>query len=154
MNILNMITTGIINLNLEASNKIDAIKKIAILLDKENRLKDFDKFIEDVLKREAIESTNMEIGVAIPHSNSPYIKQSSIAIGRMKEPIDWEDGEAPVRTIFLFAVSSEEEGITHLDVIAKTAVILIDDDFIDFLQTTTSSMDLIEKINDLIGEQQ
>lgn len=152
MNILNMINTGIINLNLEASNKIDAIKEIALLLDKENRLTDFNKFIEDVLKREVIESTNMDIGVAIPHSNSPFVKQTSIAIGRMKEPINWEDGGDPVRCIFLFAVSSEEEGITHLDVIAKTAVILIDDDFIEFLLTTTSSKDLLEKINDLIGE--
>ena len=148
-----MINTDIINLNLEANNKIDAIKEIAIMLDKKNRLNDFNKFIEDVLKREAIESTNMDIGVAIPHSNTPYIKQTSIGIGRMKDPIDWEDGGDPVRTIFLFAVSSEEEGITHLDIIAKTAVILIDDDFIAFLQTTTSSKDLLEKINELIGDQ-
>ncbi len=153
MNISNMIDTGIINLNLEASNKIDAIKEMAILLDKKNRLNDFDQFIEDVLKREAIESTNMEMGVAIPHSSSPYVKQTSIAIGRMKEPINWGDGESPVRSIFLFAVSSEEEGITHLDVIAKTAVMLIDDDFIEFLQTTTRSKDLLEKINELIGGQ-
>ncbi len=153
MKILNMINTGIINLNLEARSKIDAIREIALMLDKENRIKDFDQFIQDVLKRESLETTNMDIGVAIPHSNSPFVKQTSIAIGRMKEPIDWEDGESPVRTIFLFAVSSEEKGITHLDIIAKTAVILIDDDFIEFLQTTTSSQDLLEKINDLIGEQ-
>lgn len=152
MDISNMINAGIINLNLEASNKIDAIKEIAKMLDNENRLNDFNKFIEDVLKREAIESTNMDIGVAIPHSNSTYIKQASIGIGRMKDPIDWEDGGELVRTIFLFAVSSEDESITHLDVIAKTAVILIEDDFIEFLQTTTSSKDLLEEIIELIGE--
>ena len=153
MNIINMINTGIINLNLEASNKIDAIREIGTLLDKQNRLNDFDKFIEDVLKREAIESTNMDIGVAIPHSNSPYTKQTSIAIGRMKEPINWEEGETPVRCIFLFAVSSEEKGFTHLDLISKIAVMLIDDDFIEFLQTTTSSTELLKKITDLLGEQ-
>ncbi len=151
MDILHMINTDIINLNLSATNKLDAIKEIALMLEKDNRLNDFDKFIEDVYKRESVESTNMEMGVAIPHSHSQYVKQTSIAIGRMAEAIDWEDGEAPVRSIFLFAVSSEEEGISHLDVIAKTAVILIDDDFIEFLHTTNSDKELLDKINELIG---
>lgn len=153
MNVLTMINTNIINLNLQAKNKLDAIEQIAEMLQADNRLNDFDNFVADVFKREKIESTNMDIGVAIPHSNSPYVKKTSIAIARMNEAIDWEDGEEPVRSIFLFAVSSEEVGVSHLDIIAKTAVILIDDDFIEFLNKVDDKQELIDRINEMIGGQ-
>ncbi len=151
MDISKMLDAETINLHSDSINKYDAIKEMANMLYKSKRINDLTKFIEDVFKREKLESTNMDMGVAVPHSNSIFVDKTSIAIVRFKKEIDWEDGGEPVRCIFLFAVSKNEKGITHLDIIAKIAEILIDDDFIDFLNKTDNSKELINKINDLIG---
>lgn len=39
--------------------------------------------------REKMSATNIGAGIAIPHANSKFIKQSAIAIATLKEPLDW-----------------------------------------------------------------
>lgn len=146
MELKELMDVELINLNLEANNKYETIKELAQMLYIKGYLNDLNDFIEDVFKREQTESTNMDIGVAIPHSNSIYVKKTSVVIARLNHKIKWDDDGEQVRYIFLFAVSSQDKGISHLDLISKIAEILVDDDFIDFLKHTNSSKELLEKI--------
>lgn len=141
----------LINLNLNAKTKKEAINVIAKMLYENNRISDLSGFIENVYKREKLESTNMGGGIAIPHSISDFVNKASIAIGRFNDPVDWEDGEDPISYIFLFAVSPLEKGITHLELISQMAVILIDEDFINFLHKTNDKEMLFNKISELLG---
>lgn len=140
-----------VNLNMSAKSKYDAIRKMGQMLYDTGRIKSIDKFIEDVFKREEVETTNMDIGVAIPHSQANVIKRTSISIVKLSKEISWEDYGEPVKIIFLIAVSPTDKGIKHLEVISKIAEILIDDKFIQFLKKTRNSRKLLKRMNKLIG---
>ena len=151
MNLKKMMNVDMIDLNLKASNKKETIEKMAQLLFGLRRISFPEVFVSDVFKRENTETTNMDMGVAIPHSHSPSIKETSIVIARLNEEISWEDYGEPVKVIFLLAVSPADKGVEHLEVISKIAELLIDKKFIDFLKKTKNPRKLLKRINKLIG---
>jgi len=157
VNFNEVINPSTINLNIGAETKEAAIGKMADILVKEKRIKEKEKevFIEDILKREQLESTNMGIGVAIPHGKSSSVLKNSIAIARLVEPILWDStrGGKPVRIIFLLAVcDGENKNKVHLELISKVAALLMQEKFLNTLFTTESKTELIDQIFNLIGE--
>ncbi|MDA3847442.1 MAG: fructose PTS transporter subunit IIA [Vallitaleaceae bacterium] len=139
-------------LDMEVTDKNQALNKLATALDKSGRLHSLKGFMVDVKKRESIESTNMEMGVAIPHSKCEAIAVSSVAMARLKEPIDWEDGGSLVKYVFLLAVSPEDDGITHLEVISKIAELLIEESFLSLLSTAIDGMTIITYIQNYMAQ--
>jgi PTS system nitrogen regulatory IIA component len=61
-----------------------------------------ERFLEAILLREELTSTGIGKGIALPHAKLPIYKEFFIAIGILKEAIEWDaiDG-APVRLVFL-----------------------------------------------------
>ena len=66
-----------------------------------------DGFEESVLEREARVSTAMH-GVALPHPLKFYSTQSKIAVGILKEPVQWsEKDKAPVQIVLLMGLADD-----------------------------------------------
>ncbi len=141
----------IVDLDMEAQTKDEALKKMAQMLYNDGRIFTLDRFVQDVYERESLETTNMDIGVAIPHSKSDDIKKTSVALVRLKKEISWEDFGEPVKVIFLLAVSPNDDGVEHLELIAKIAELLIDERFVDKLYKTRNTRRLLKRINRMIG---
>ena len=144
----------IIDLNMEANSQEEAVRRLGELLLKDGRIDDLDLFVEDVLEREVLESTNMDIGVAIPHGTSRAIRANSIAIGRLINPIEWNKGEnkQKVKVVFLMAIVSENRDRTHLELLSKMATLLLKEQFIRVLFNTTDKQELLNTVNDLLKE--
>jgi fructose PTS system EIIA component len=152
-----VITEETILFDLDAATKDEVLGKMAQRLFETGRIDDYDVFLCDVLEREKIESTDMGIGVTIPHGKSIAVQKTSVVIGRLTKPIRWkeeqEEEEKPVFAIFLLAVpSSDENGSMHLELISKVATLLIDDDFVETLRTTPSEKTLLQTIETYLGE--
>lgn len=150
-----VINPSTIDLNMEANSKEEAIEKLADILIKEKRIKEKEAFIEDILERENLETTNMGMGVAIPHGRSLSVMKNTIAIARLIQPIRWDSkhGGKPVRIIFLLAVCDDaNKNRVHLELISKVAALLIQENFLKTLFTTESKTELIDQIFELIGE--
>ena len=152
MNLGKMMSRSIIDLQLDASSKKDAIMQMSNMLFEDGRLSSRAMFIEDVYTREELETTNMDMGVAIPHSKSQAIKKTSVALARLKNEISWEDYGEPVKIIFMLAVSPNDKGTEHLEVISKIAELLIDDKFLKMLKKTKNINKILKRINKLVGK--
>lgn len=151
-----VLSPATINLKMEVHKREEAIEKLAEMLLKEKRITEKEVFIEDILNREEIESTNMGMGVAIPHGKSTAVLKNSIAIGRLSKPMVWDDNkdENPVSVIFLLAVRDDaERDKAHLELISKLATLLLKEKFLYTLFTTKSKIELIDQMNVLIGEE-
>ena len=150
MNIENVINCELFNLSLTAESKIEAINQLIDLLYKSGRISDKDQFLLEVLEREDTESTDLGFGVAIPHGRCSAVIKPSVAIGKLTTPVAWndsdEDQEVPVYGIFLMASSPDNKGVSHMEIIAKVAALLIDDDFVAFFRENTSEKRLLEII--------
>jgi PTS system fructose-specific IIA component len=151
VDIIKVINKNRINLNLEATNKKEAIESLADLLLTDGVLISKEDFVKDVYLREEEGETGIGGGIAIPHGKSDSVLKTSLAIGRTKEPIEWEslDGE-PIRCIILFAVRQVDRTSTHVKLLAQVAGALADDDVISSLLTKESPEEIIDLFKDVI----
>lgn len=97
-------------LDLEAETKEEAIKQLADLLYKSERVMDLKLFLTDVFNRESLGFTGAGKGIAIPHGISEAVNDVTIVVGKTRQPVYWDTGdeideeEKKVSLIILFAV--------------------------------------------------
>lgn len=77
----------------------------------------------ELLKREALGSTGMGNGVAIPHARLPMVTRPHGIMARLKPPVDFDaiDGQ-PVDLVFLLLLPAppEPDHLTALALVART----------------------------------
>lgn len=143
----NVINESIIDLNIEAIDKDDAIKQMASMLYQNNYITNVDGFIDDVNQRESMGLTGMGNGVAIPHGESDYVNKIGIAIGRLTKKIDWESlDEQPITLIFLFCVNKEKYQSEHLKMLTEIAKKLADDELLEKLKSVSCKKEFVNKL--------
>lgn len=134
MNVLEILSEDLIDMDLAASNKDEAIRLLSEKLYKKGNIANLDKFIEAVYEREAIGETGMGSQIAIPHGLSNQVIKASVAIGKVNTPLEWESlDDEPVRMVFLIAASTDELEKTHLQMLAQLASILAYKEHVDTL---------------------
>lgn len=148
MNIRELINANMIKLNLEAKDKNEVIEKLACILEEQGKLNDKELYINDVLDREKESTTGVGRLVAIPHGKSDGVKETSIVFARMKEGVDWDslDGQ-PVKLVFLLAVKNQDACDTHLRILSKIAMNLMEDDFIEGLLSANNEDEILNLID-------
>ncbi|MFD1901220.1 PTS sugar transporter subunit IIA [Enterococcus termitis] len=142
--IADVINKDLINLELNASNKQEAILELTQMLYKKGIVTNAKDFSNDVFYRENEGMTGLGQGVAIPHGKSDSVIKTSLVVGRTQEPIEWESlDEKPVTIIILFAVKNTDANTMHIKLLQKVAMLLADEAFIEQLHTVNSKEDML-----------
>jgi mannitol/fructose-specific phosphotransferase system IIA component (Ntr-type) len=104
---------------------------------------DVDEVVEGAMAREAVGSTGIGHGIAIPHCRTDLVKNISCAFGRCAEGLDFEslDGEA-VHSVFLLLTPNDQKE-QHLHLMKNFAGIIRRENFCDFLSQTIDAEGLI-----------
>lgn len=123
-----IITSDLINLDIELHDRTEVINHIVEKMDKHNRTSDKSKLLEDIFLREGEGPTSMGMGVAIPHAQSDSVIKASVIFLRLKEEIDWND-DSNIRLIFGICVPSLNTDNQHLKILANIARSLLNEDF-------------------------
>jgi len=152
LNEIEIINTGLINFSPNGRTKTAVIKEMTEMLKSDGRVSDVSAFCANVFEREGISSTDTGIGVAIPHGKGTFVECSSVAICRFDEGLVWD--RTPVKAVFLLAVDDDEEGLAHLELIAKVSTMLMDDDFLELLFTASSDKILFNEIKKRLEEEE
>ena len=144
VNISQYLKSELINLNLKASTKEEAIRNLAEVLRGESKVTDFDQFISDIFEREGLGTTGIGFSLALPHARSKAVQSFVIAIGRLREGIDFKslDGE-PVKLVFLMGTPKDEvQG--YLKVLAHLTRLLKKESFRSPLFDVKTPQELID----------
>lgn len=110
----------VIILNGSAQTKEEALTDIAQLMLTKKSVND--KFLENVLKREEVYPTGLlvnGVGIAIPHTDSEYVKKSQLGFMSLKTPVVFNemgtlDKEVKVSLIFMLALKEAHEQLSML----------------------------------------
>ncbi len=122
MNVAEVLTKERIELNLSAKTKEEALKKLADILQKSGALADEDAFLKDVFAREQISTTGIGNGIAIPHGKSSSVKETTVAIGRLSDDVEWESvDDMPVKLVVLLAVNDADKTGVHVKLLSEMA---------------------------------
>ena len=135
LDLARVISSDTIKLEMEATTKEGAIRELTQMLFDVGKIADMDAFIEDVYYREKLGVTGCGNGIAIPHGKSKSVIRTSLAIGRTKQPIEWESlDDKPVNFIILFAVTEEDKNSNHVRLLSQVATKLGDDEVCERLK--------------------
>ena len=122
MNVAEVVKRERIAENLSAKTKEEALAKLTDLLFESGALSDKDAFLKDVLDREAVSTTGIGNGIAIPHGKSANVKETTVAIGRLENEVEWESvDDKPVKLIVLLAVNEEDKTGVHVKLLSGMA---------------------------------
>lgn len=145
MALVDILNEKIIDLDIEAENKDEALHHLSKLLKEQNYIDDIDIFVKDIYERESEGKTGIGNSIAIPHGKSSSVKNIGIAIGRTKNPIDWESiDDKPISLIFLFCVSDNNDyARNHLLLLAEIAGKLGNDEQVEKLRKATNKEEIV-----------
>lgn len=134
---------SIILLDVDKKTKSDVIEYVATKLHEHGKICDLKKYIEAVKERELEITTGFGNGIAIPHGKTDAVSESCFAFAKLNSPVDWNsmDGK-PVDMLFLLAIPEKEAGTTHLRLLSKIAMAIMDEDFILKLKEANTEEEL------------
>lgn len=148
MDIGEILDEELIDLNMTAATKDEAIRELSVLLYKKGNVKDIESFVKDVYLREAEGQTGLGSGIAIPHGKSDAVQVTSIAVGRTRADLAWESlDDLPVHVVILFAVRNVDKTTIHLRLLAQVATALADDDTLQRLLSTEDKAEVIRLLS-------
>ena len=138
----------LIDLNLSVHNKSEAIEAMVEQLYADGKVSDKEVFLNDVFEREKEGMTGIGNYIAIPHGKSDAVQITSIAVGRLKNEIEWESlDKKPVKMIILFAVRDEDKTDLHLKLLSEVAMALADDNTLVRLLETNDKQEIVHLLS-------
>lgn len=147
MDLKNVINRENVLVDIEGTTKEEVLKALCNQLFNTGYINDVDDFYADVLAREEEGLTGLGKGIAIPHGKSESVINTTIAIGKTKQPIEWGSlDDKPVEVILLFAVKNSDAITTHIKLLQKVAIMLADDEFLVALQKAENEDELFGMI--------
>ncbi len=119
MLLTDLITPERIGIPLAASDKDELLRELVDLVTRHDRVDDPVDVLRAVREREAVLSTGIGHGVAIPHGKSPAMPELRMAAGRTARPVDFDalDGQ-PVQLFFLL-VGPESAAGPHIKALSR-----------------------------------
>jgi PTS system fructose-specific IIA component len=134
----------LVNLELQAKSKAEAIRELIELLYQEGKVDDSTLFLQDVYEREAEGRTGIGNRVVVRYCKSDVVAVSSIAIGRSEWGLMWDSfDDRLVRIVILFAMSKEEQTKLHLGLSGMITSALADERIVERLLLTEDKKEVV-----------
>lgn len=113
---------------LEATTKEDLLRELVSLVTNGQSPQVQEDVLRAVRDREAVLSTGIGYGVAIPHGKSSNVRELSLAAGRARAPVQFDalDGQ-PVSLLFLL-IGPESAAGPHIKALSRISRIVRRDD--------------------------
>ena len=141
-------TPGMVILELDAADKIDAATQLAERMHAAGRISDLEGFLKHVNAREHQLATGLPGGIGLPHARSEFVDRISIAVGVTKfgHALDFGAADGPATLILLIATPASSFS-DHLEVLATLARSLSKESFRESLRRAHDPEVISELIN-------
>jgi PTS system nitrogen regulatory IIA component len=124
MRLSELLNTQAITTRLHARSKREAIAELVELLEKAHGIDSHGEILDRVLRREAMMSTGIGNGIAIPHGKARLVDRLVAACGVSAEGIEYESADGEPATLFVLLVAPESGGALHVKVLANISRLL------------------------------
>jgi len=146
MNLSDFMHKDLILIDLLSDTKEDIIEELICSIIKTGFTDSEEPLYKAILDREALGSTAIGKGVAIPHAETTSVKEKIIVFGRSKKGIDFNAIDGKPVHLFFMIISPHREISPHLKILARIFRFLKDKTFRDALMNAKSSEDIMELI--------
>ncbi len=148
MQIMEFLSKKAILTDIKSTSKEEVIQEMVDYLieagdvEKRNR----NKLIDALMSREALGSTAIGQGIAIPHAKCDCVDKLVAAFGLSKKGVDFDSLDGELAYIFFLLVAPQDSAGPHLKALARISRLLKDKYFRDTLRNCTDEKSVIKVI--------
>jgi len=150
MQIMDFLSKKAIVTDIKSTKKADVIRELvdALIGAGEVEKRHRNKLIEALMAREALGSTAIGQGIAIPHAKSDSVSKLVAAFGLSKKGIDFDSLDGDLAFIFFLLLAPQDSAGPHLKALARISRLLKDKYFRDTLHSCTDEKSIIKIITE------
>ena len=147
MKIQDLLQKNAMILSLNATNKADAISEMVQKLVDTGYVTDYDTFKDGILAREALTTTGLGDGIAMPHSKNAAVKEAVVLFAKKDGGLDYESLDGQPTDLFFMIAAPDGANDTHLAALAELSKYLMKDGFADSLRATSTPDQVLAAFN-------
>jgi nitrogen PTS system EIIA component len=110
--------------DIKAIDKDGVLREFARLLKAAGKVREEDGIVRVLAEREALGSTGIGDGVAIPHGKVRGLREIVVAFGRSRNGVDFQSLDGKPVTLFFLLLTPDDNSGDHLKVLARISRIL------------------------------
>lgn len=119
MKISDMMAEGLVIEDLSGGSKLEVLRELSGLLQGSGVVSDKEGLTQVLIAREALGSTGIGDGIAIPHGKIKGLKQMVLAFGRSRKGVDFDSLDGEPAHLFFMLVAPEDAPGDHLKALAR-----------------------------------
>jgi PTS system nitrogen regulatory IIA component len=146
MKIMDILVRDAVILDVESGAKEGLLAEMARALAKSVPALDPDRLLEVLMEREALQSTGIGEGVAIPHGKIAGLETLVASFARCREGLDFDSIDGQPTQLFFLLVVPEHSGGAHLKALARISRFFRDPEFREKLVQAESTESVLEAI--------
>ena len=151
MKITEMLKKESIALGVTLGSKEEAIDRLVSLMDAGGRLKDKAGYKEGILAREALGSTAVGDGIAIPHAKVDAGKEPGLAAITVPAGVDYEAFDGSLANLIFMTAAPAEGADVHLEALANLSTLLMNPGFKEKLLAAENPEAFLQVIDEAEG---
>lgn len=152
MRITELLKKESIELGVKVSSKEEAIDTLIGLMEAGGRLNDRAGYKEGILAREALGSTAVGEGIAIPHAKVVAVKEPGLAAMVVPDGVDYEAFDGSLANLIFMIAAPEGGADVHLEALSRLSTLLMDPDLKNDLIHAESKEEFLQLIDDKESE--
>lgn len=147
LKILDLLNPESINLSLKAQSKDEAIDALIDLMVSTGHIADKTTYKKEILAREALSTTGIGEGIAIPHAKTKAVTKATLVAAVSQEGVDYDALDGQPSHLFFMIAAPDGANNLHLDVLAHLSTILMDSQFREALMHAESPQAFLDLID-------
>lgn len=145
MQISDLLKTTFIKTCMQIISRDEAIETLIDLHNKAGHISDIKQYKKDILAREALGTTAIGDGIAIPHAKSEAVDHAGLAAITVPEGVDYGAPDGKPSNI-IFMIAAPLDGDLHLEVLSRLMTLLMDMDLRKELLSAKNADEFIDAI--------
>ena len=147
MRIIDLLSQNAVCLGASASGREEALDRLIALQGKAGNLSDAARYRADLLAREELGSTAIGNGIAVPHAKSGAVLRPGLAAMTVPGGIDFGAPDKAPSDLFFMIAAPEGAGDSHLEILSRLMVMLMDEPFCERLRRARSPKEFLTLID-------
>lgn len=147
MRITDLLLPEAVQLHACPGDKSAVIDLLADLHERAGNISDKEGYKKEIWAREALDSTAVGDGVAVPHARCAAVKRAGLAAVTVPDGLDYDSPDGEPSRLFFMIAAPEGGGDIHMDMLAHLMVMLMDEEFCRKLLDTQDVKTFLELID-------
>jgi fructose-specific phosphotransferase system IIA component len=144
MALVDLIRPEVIKVPLVSTTKPEVIRELAELLRDAGKISDTEQVYDALMKREALGSTGLEQGIAVPHAKTTAVNSLTVALGISPKGVDFQAIDGDLSKLFFLLVAPPDQSGPHIEALADIARITKSQAFCRALASATTPAEVVE----------